>query len=109
MNPDNSPSQPQDSHSLRVLPSLSPKRRYKPGSPAADEESTESVIIPFYNPAHKPMRFHRSGQPFQIWKEAKPHYEAPARTSEPATSLSESLQVIARIVTGPWHVHHHSA
>jgi hypothetical protein len=107
MNPDNSPFQDQTDRQLRVLPSVpAPKRRCKTHRPAAQEEAG-SVIVPFYAPMTKPMRFTRSGQPFQVWKEPKPHH-LPARRPDPRLSVSELLQSYARSMALllSWRLHH---
>jgi hypothetical protein len=97
MNPTDLPSQAQTTRKLRALPSLPPKRRCKATVP--DENDPGSVIVPFYNPLPKPARFHRSTEPFQVWKEPKSHRPDPAPT-KPAfgTAMSESVQGYARSV-----------
>jgi hypothetical protein len=97
MNPDELPSQTQTTRSLRVLPSLPPKRRSKAGGVAPDEGDPSSVIIPFYDPAPKPAKFHRSAEPFQVWKEPTAHRHDPApRKPDLRTAISESVQAYAR-------------
>ena len=95
MNPDKVPSPAQSTRRLRALPSLPPKRRCKAAGARPDEGETGSVIVPFYNPLPKPTRFTRSGQPFQIWKEAKAADPAPPKPHLRAT-ISESVQGYAR-------------
>jgi len=97
MNPEQLPSPAQTPRSLRVLPSLPPKRRCKAAGLTPDQGDPSSVIIPFYDPVHKPARFHRSAEPFQIWKEPKVHRHDPApRKPDFRTAISESVQAYAR-------------
>ncbi len=109
MNPNETPSQKQTTRSLRVLPSLPPKRRCKAAGVTPDEADPSSVIIPFYDPAPKPARFTRSGHPFQVWREPTVHRHEPApRKPDIRTAISESVQAYARSMAFllSWRLHH---
>ncbi len=97
MNPTELPPQTQTTRSLRVLPSLPPKRRCKSGGAAPEEGDPSPVIIPFYDPASKPAKFHRTAEPFQVWKEPKVHRQDPApRKPDFRTAVTEAVQAYAR-------------
>lgn len=97
MNPNDTPLPTQTGHSLRILPSLQPKRRCKAFASSPEDRDDSSVIVPFYSAIPKPVRFTRSGHAFQIWKEPKSHrHEAAPRKPDFGAAVSEALQSYAK-------------